>query len=328
MTWTIAKKEILQNLRSFKFMVITMLIMVTVLVSIFIMYQDYKLRMENYEILKPSDSEPIAIVPPTPLSIFIKGLDGTLGRSYKIEWGGQIKVGSKQQSTNKLFRLFTQPDMLYIVKVIISLCAILFAFDMITGEKEAHTLSQLMSNSTSRTSLIIGKWLGGYISFIIPFAAVFLLGALAISLSPVIRFDSDLLIRFGLFFISSLLYLTFFFSLGLLISCLTYTSASSIVFSLFLWALIVFVVPNLGNTLARQFVKIPSVQQLEMKCEHIWIKAVFERITAGGTGNRLETWNNLRKRLRLGLTYWEILLAFNILFFAGAFVKFIRYDVR
>ena len=224
MTWTIAKKEILQNLTSFKFMVITLLIMVTVLVSIFIMYNDYKLRVENYEILRPSSGEPIAIVPPTPLSIFIKGLDGTLGRSYKIEFGGQIQV--------------------------------------------------------------------------------------------------------GLFFISSLLYLTFFFSLGLLISCLTYTSASSIVFSLFLWALIVFVVPNLGNTLARQFVKIPSVQQLEMKCEHIWIKAVFERITAGGTGNRLETWNNLRKRLRLGLTYWEILLAFNILFFAGAFVKFIRYDVR
>ena len=36
----------------------------------------------------------------------------------------------------------------------------------------------------------------------------------------------------------------------------------------------------------------------------------------------------LQKRLRLGLTYWGILLAFNVLFFVGAFVKFIRYDVR
>jgi len=45
-----------------------------------------------------------------------------------------------------------------------------------------------------------------------------------------------------------------------------------------MWALIVFIVPNLGNTLARQFVKIPSIHQLEMKRQHIWIKEVFNLV--------------------------------------------------
>jgi ABC-type transport system involved in multi-copper enzyme maturation permease subunit len=53
------------------------------------------------------------------------------------------------------------------------------------------------------------------------------------------------------------------------------------VISLFLWALLVFVIPNLGNILAGQFVKTPSVQQLEVKRQHIWIKEVFDIINNG-----------------------------------------------
>jgi len=83
-------------------------------------------------------------------------------------------------------------------------------------------------------------------------------------------------VKLGMFFLSSLLYLAVFFSLGLFISSITHRPSSSLVISLFMWALIVFVIPNLGNILARQFVTIPSVQQLEVKREHIWIKEVFD----------------------------------------------------
>ena len=276
MILTVAKKEIQENVYSFKFTAITLLILVSVLASIFIMHRDYQLRMENYEILRPSSKEPIAIIPPTPLSIFVKGLDETIGRSYRMFFGGQIQVGSKQQSVNNLFRLFTNPDLLYIVKVIISLCAMLFAFNIISGEKETHTLSLSLSNGLSRTSLITGKWIGGFTSFIVPFIAVVLLGTIIIMLSPQVQFNSEDWAKLGMYLLSSVIYLAFFFSLGLFISCITYSPASSLVISLFLWALIVFVVPNLGNTLARQLVKLPSIQQLEMKREHIWIKEVFE----------------------------------------------------
>ncbi len=278
---SIIKKEILQNLTSYKFTIIIILSTVLILVSIFIMYRDYQLRLENYEILQPKSNEPIAIIPPTPLSIFAKGLDENLTRSYQIRFGGQIRVGSKQQSVNTLFRLFTTPDLLYVIRVILALCAMLFAFDMVCGEKESGTLKLTLSNHLNRPMIILGKWIGGFTSFIVPFFLAIGLGTILIVLSPQIQFSSESWLRLGMFLLSSVIYLAIFFSLGLLISSLTNRTSSSLVIALFAWAMLVFVIPNLGNILARQFVKIPSVQQLEVKRQQFWIKEVFDRINKG-----------------------------------------------
>jgi ABC-type transport system involved in multi-copper enzyme maturation permease subunit len=93
--------------------------------------------------------------------------------------------------------------------------------------------------------------------------------------------DGENWAKLGLFLLSSVIYLAVFFSLGLLISCLTHQSSSSLVISLFVWTMLVFFIPNLGSILARQFVEIPTVQQLELKRSQIWIKEVFERINRG-----------------------------------------------
>lgn len=278
---SIIKKEILQSLTSYKFTIIIMLATVLILVSLFVMYRDYQLRLENYEILQPKSNEPIAIIPPTPLSIFARGLDENLTRSYEIRFGGQIRVGSKQQSVNNLFRLFTTPDLLYVIKVILALCALLFAFDMVCGEKELGTLKQSLSNSINRPLLILGKWIGGYVSFIVPFFIAMLLGTILISLSPQIKFNGTDWLKLGMLLLSTVIYLAIFFSLGMMISSLTHRASSSLVISLFVWAILIFAIPNLGNILARQFVKIPSVQQLEMRRQQIWIKEVFDRINKG-----------------------------------------------
>ena len=278
---SIIRKEILSNLFSYKFSIIIILSTILILVSIFVMYRDYCLALENYGVLQPKSNEAIAIIPPTPLSIFAKGLDKNLCRSYEIGFGGQIKVGSKQESVNNLFRLFTTPDLLYVVKVILALCAMLFAFDTVSGEKEIGTLRQSLSNSVKRPILIVGKWIGGFTSFVVPFFMAVLLGTILVTMSPMVQMDGENWAKLGLFLLSSVIYLAVFFSLGLLISCLTHQSSSSLVISLFVWTMLVFFIPNLGSILARQFVEIPTVQQLELKRSQIWIKEVFERINRG-----------------------------------------------
>ena len=198
---SIIRKEIFINLLSYKFSIITVLSTILILVSIFIMYRDYCLAVENYEILSQVDNEEdaIAVIRPTPLSIFAKGLDENLCRSYQHGLGGQISVGSKQQSVNNLFKLFTTPDLMYIVKVILSLCAILFAFDAVCGEKETGTLSQTISNTVKRPILIIGKWAGGFTSFILPFFIAVLSGTIFLILSPVMDVNPDNSLKLGLF---------------------------------------------------------------------------------------------------------------------------------
>jgi ABC-type transport system involved in multi-copper enzyme maturation permease subunit len=177
--------------------------------------------------------------------------------------------------------LFTTPDLLYVVKVILALCAMLFAFDTVSGEKEIGTLRQSLSNSVKRPILIVGKWIGGFTSFVVPFFMAVLLGTILVTMSPLVQMDGENWAKLGLFLLSSVIYLAVFFSLGLLISCLTHQSSSSLVISLFVWTMLVFFIPNLGSILARQFVKIPTVQQLELKRSQIWIKEVFERINRG-----------------------------------------------
>jgi len=277
---SIISKEILLNLLSYKFSIIVVLSAILILVSIFVMYRDYCLAMENYEILQQDPEDTAAVIRPTPLSIFAKGLDENLCRSYGSGLGGQIRVGSKQQSVNNLFKLFTTPDLMYVVKVILSLSAMLFAFDMVCGEKETGTLRQTISNTVKRPILIIGKWAGGFTSFILPFFIAVLSGTIFLTLSPMVDMNQENSLKLGLFLLFSVIYLAVFFSLGLLISCLTHRSSTSLVISLFAWAILVFLIPNLGNILARQLVRIPTVQQLELKRTHSWVITRAKKVRA------------------------------------------------
>ncbi len=271
----IVEKEIRHNLFSYKFSIITVLTTILILVSIFVMYRDYGLARENYEILeslRSTGEDPAIVIPPTPLSICAKGLDENLCRSHGLDWGHRIAASSKQQSVNDLFKLFTAPDLLYVIKVVLSLCAVLFGVDMVSGEKETGTLRQSLSGSLGRPILIIGKWIGGFASFILPLFMAVLLGTAFVTLQPSVEMSPQNWARLGLFLLSSVVYLAVFFSLGLLISCLTHQTSSSLVVSLFAWTILVFLIPNLGNILARQLVEIPTVQQLELKRLQIAVK--------------------------------------------------------
>ncbi len=294
---SIIRKEILLNLLSYKFSIIITLSTILILVSIFVMYRDYGLALENYEILASEGG--VAVIPPTPLSIFAKGLDENLCRAY-TGGRGRISASSKQQSVNDLFKLFTVPDLLYIIKVILSLCAMLFAFDIICGEKETSTLRQSLSSDLKRSTLILGKWIGGFTSFILPFFIAVLLGTIFVTLSPMVDMNPGNWLKLGLFLLGSVIYLAVFFSLGLLISCLTHRSSTSLIISLFVWAIFVFLIPNLGNILARQLVPIPTVQQLELKREHIQIRTEIEV-------NRLPDWPERKKAIERANSEREML---------------------
>ena len=273
---SIIRKEILSNLLSYKFSIIVSLSTILILVSIFVMYGDYCLALDNHDILRAESGDSVKVIPPTPLGIFAKGLDENLSRPWELEAVGVEISSERQKSLNDLFKLFTAPDLLYVIKVILSLCAMLFAFDIICGEKETGTLRQTISNTVKRPILIIGKWVGGFISFILPFFMAVLLGTIFVTLSPMVDMNAQDWAKLGLFLLSGVIYLAAFFSLGLLISCLTHRSSTSLVISLFVWTILVFLIPNLGNILARQFVQIPTAQQLELKRKQIMNRMRFE----------------------------------------------------
>lgn len=301
MTWTIARKEILSNLLSYKFFIVLLLIAVLIFTSFFIMHRDFKNRLSDYQVIRPKPGEPIALLPPNPLSIFAKGLDEALARSFEIGVMG-ITVRAGQKSGNTIFAFFPTPDFLYVARVVLSLVALLFGFDQVSREKEKGTLRLMLANNISRARILLGKWLGNFLSLAIPFVLVTLLGVALLSLDPEVRWTAAHIGRLGLILALTFVYFAFFLSLGILISTLTRRAAASIVILLFIWALVVFIIPNLGTLLARQMVDVPSVRALSEKRQQVWTREVLLSIgeskrTGGNWADHVRTINQEDDRL-------------------------------
>jgi ABC-type transport system involved in multi-copper enzyme maturation permease subunit len=280
MIGTIARKEVVGNLLSSKFTVVILLMVLLVATSLFVMYRDFAARTADYQVIRPEPGAPIAVAPPNPLSIFAKGLENAMTRSYEIGVIG-VDVRAGQSSGNVIFDFFPAPDFLYVVRVVLSLAALLFGFDQISREREQGTLKLVVGSPVSRARILLGKWLGNFLSLAVPFLLITLLGAAVLQFDPAARFSADQLGRLGLIMALSVLYLAFFLSLGMLISALTRRAATSLIVLLFVWALLVFVLPNLGTLVARQFVRVPSVQALSEKREQTWTREVLLGIARG-----------------------------------------------
>jgi ABC-type transport system involved in multi-copper enzyme maturation permease subunit len=278
---TIARKEILSNLLSYKFFVVLLLMVLLIATSLFIMHRDFAGRVADYQVIRPDPGKPIAVVPPDPLSIFAKGLENGMTRSFEIGVTG-IEVRAGQSSGNIVYAFFPAPDFLYVVRVVLSLVALLFGFDQISREREQGTLKLLLGGPVSRAQVLVGKWTGNFLSLAIPFLLVTLIGAAVLLFDPNVRMGGDRLGRLAIILVLAILYLSFFLSLGMLVSALTRRAATSVIVLLFVWALLVFVLPNLGTLAARQFVHVPSVRALTEQREQTWTREVLLGIGKGG----------------------------------------------
>ena len=294
---TIARKEIAANLASYKFFIVILLAAVLIFTSLFVMSRDYKARKADYELVKPEPGAAIAVLPPNPLSIFAKGLDDALTRSFEVSVIG-IGARSGKTSGNLIFSFFPAPDFVYIVKVVLSLVALLFGFDLVTREREDGTLKLMLANPVSRASVLAGKWLGNFLSIIVPILLAIGLGIGLLSLDPDIDWTAFGLGRLALILGASVAYIALFLSLGLFVSSATRRSASSLVILLLVWAVFVFILPNLGTLLARQVVEVPSVRAMTEKRNQIWTRDRLLAIADPGSWDaRIVTLNEELDRL-------------------------------
>jgi ABC-type transport system involved in multi-copper enzyme maturation permease subunit len=277
MIWRIAKKEILENLLSCRFFILTGLLALLMLVAVIVGYGDFLQRVENFEILRPAPGSPNIIIEPTPMSILAKGLEANLTRLHEISLLG-IQIQQNQQSVNRIFALFAVPDMLFIIKVVLALIAILFSFDAIAFEKEQGTLKLLLSNGIRRPSIILGKVFGRFALVFVPFAMLFLLALLAISLLPAIAVTGTFWLKNFALLLSACVYTLLFTAAGTFVSSAVHRNSTSMVISLTLWLLFVFVIPNFGTLLAKSLSAVPTSERIEMEGRLSTIQAIYERI--------------------------------------------------
>ena len=204
---------------------------------------------------------------PQPLSIFVQGVDLTVGEKSS-KWA---LINRNSDTFFDSAYNFGNVDLLFIIKIIISLLVVFFAYANVSGEKENGTLSVSLANSLPRWQFMLGKIIGGF-SVVTIFLIVSMFAAsLIVAFHPGVQYAIDEWVRLSLIFGVSLLYLAVFYSLSTLVSIITNSSASTLLVLVQLWILITIVVPG-GSALLAQLVSpvdIPSREETGAQVQQI-----------------------------------------------------------
>jgi len=265
-------KEIRNNILTLRFAVIYGLLFLVTVLSMAILSANYRTQQENYAQAKQRQHEILSSMEdlddlrhqgamvqkaPSELTPFSMGLEKEMSRSLTVSGRRGIEVGAGQY-TNPVSALFSTPDLSYIVNVVISLLALLLTFDTICGEKENGTLRLMLANAVPRHTILVGKWLGGYLALAVPFLLAVGVGLLVSLLVTGSTPDLDSWKRAAGLVLLSLLYISVFFTLGVLISTFNRRSSTALMASLFVWVVIVVTIPNVVPILARQIQSWPG----------------------------------------------------------------------
>jgi len=141
--------------------------------------------------------------------------------------------------------MFPLIDLTFIVAILLSLAALVFTYDAVSGEREDGTLKLVLANGVSRAKIILAKIAGGIAALLIPFLVSLILGMILLLLNPRVGWKGSDWGALGLILAGAVFYLALFTGLGVLISSRHHSSASSVMTALFVWVLVVLVVPNL-----------------------------------------------------------------------------------
>jgi len=254
MLFLIIAKEIRHNILTLRFAVIYCLFFLLTVISMVTLSANYQNQWENYVRSRAAERESLRTMEsasdlryqgtmvqkePSKLTPFSLGLDKEMSRSVFVSARGGVEVGASQYP-NPISALFATPDMGYVVNVVISLLALLLTFDTICGENEEGTLRLMLANSVPRDIILVGKWLGGYIALVVPFLIAVAVGFLLSLSFTDLPLDSDAWMRAGTLLLLSLLYISVFFTLGVLISTFNHRSSTALMVCLFVWVFIVF----------------------------------------------------------------------------------------
>jgi len=263
----IIRREFLSNILTFRFAIGLIIYLALMVVCTYISTEDYKERLEGYnsaaqqhremldkevqvysQLVNTWDLGGIKVdVRPTPLSVFNQGIidkvNNTLNFGFAL--APNIDTGQRQSNINPLMKAFSSIDITLVLQIVMSLLAILFAYDSISGERENGTLALTMSNSISRGTLLLGKYIGGMLTLLAIFLPSVLVSLMMIYFSPNISLSGDEWFKIGMFFLISLAYTSAFFLIGMFISAMTESSATTLMIALLAWTFAVILYPNM-----------------------------------------------------------------------------------
>jgi ABC-type transport system involved in multi-copper enzyme maturation permease subunit len=263
---TIIRREILEYLKSAKFLIGLLIAVILAAASTFINVQDYAMRHQDYldakKALKSNGFEISVFREPQVLSTLVRGKDRDMGDQLKMTVmsapGRLTGYGDFKKKKSPSFAGFSAVDFAFLVRVILSLLVVFLSFNSVSEEKANGTLKLALANSLPRDKLLLGKLLGGLAVVLGSLIVAALLSFLILMSNPAVSLSSGDVVRIAAMLAVSALFLSAFFSLGLFISVKTSRPAVTLMILLQAWIFLVIIYPNLSVTLAENLYPLPS----------------------------------------------------------------------
>jgi ABC-type transport system involved in multi-copper enzyme maturation permease subunit len=298
MFWHIAKREIYDNMTSLRFgFTVILLVLLMVINAVTFMTKGYRESIERYreetakslDELKGNCSSVYNLVlkgpgglhkKPSPLTFCADGGEEDIpnhaaGRSPGWGWGWgrdgfrysaegfwRMYYPSSDRNLKNIMPGYLKTDWALIIGVLVSFACILFTFDAISGEKERGTLRLALSGAVPRSSVILGKFVGAFISIMLPLAIAILLNLLIINISGAAQLDGGHWGRVGVIALISAIYIAIFICLGIFVSARCSRSSTSLLTLLLIWVVFVVLMPNILGSISSGLKKVPSADEV------------------------------------------------------------------
>ena len=297
MIWHIAKREFYDNLNSLRFALAAALLLALMLTNAVMHLREHPQQIRQY-LASMTESQNVLTShaenslyelaqkgpgwfykAPSPLNFCAEGGESVLPSAVEgrhAVWKMSFVVGGRR--LNSFWRLeypsispdlhnirsdVTKVDWAFVIGYVLSLIALLFTFDSISGERERGTLRLVLAHPIPRHTLLIGKFFGALISVLVPVSVAVLMNLLVISTSNDVQLGQELWVRLGIIFFSSVLYTCFFLALGLLVSARVQQSVVSLVILLLTWVIFVVFIPNTLASITSRFSSPMTVGELQ-----------------------------------------------------------------
>jgi ABC-type transport system involved in multi-copper enzyme maturation permease subunit len=206
--------------------------------------------------------------PPSAMGIFVAGLENEINRFITFYPSSSPMVMQRPFSLAS-FQYFMQLDMVFIINIVCSLLALLLVFDGVCGECEQGTLKVLLAGPLPRNVIILSKLAAGLFTLLVPLALAWTASVCYVLFAAGIPLTPDDTARLVWIIALSFLYISFFFALGMAVSCWVRRSATSLSICLFLWIIAVPAIPNLVPMAVQHILPIPPLVRIDAEKDAI-----------------------------------------------------------
>lgn len=275
---TLIVKELLAHLYGFRFVICLVLVPVLFAVSGFVFVKRYEADLDRYNQMMHANAQGVRehadklgeimwydqkiMLSPNVLELCAAGHQRTLPAIFTTDANESI-LPEVSAEANFLLPDFADIDWVFLVSTVVSLLAFLLGYDMISGEREAGSLRAILSNSVSRSSVLLSKYIAALIVLVIPLLLGVLFSLIIVLQSGGAVVDAGVLLRMGVIVLLSLLVLSLCLLLALTVSSYVKSSTTSIVILLLIWGAWLFVIPGVGGMVARRSAPLPTPSEIE-----------------------------------------------------------------